>query len=82
MSVTAQQILDACNQAILDIVTGAAQEKVIDLGGGRQQRFTALNISDLRRLRDSLKAEIAADSVGSTFVAAQFLPRGRFSVDE
>ena len=82
MSVTAQSLLTACNQAILDIVTGQSQEKTIDLGNGRTHIYNALNINDLRRLRDNLKAEVQADSAGSTFVSAQFLPRGRFSVDE
>lgn len=77
MAKTNQQILDAVNDAIFQIVSGAAQEKRISIGG-EEKIFTALNLDELRRLRTEMKAEIS-DEENGTFTNAQFLDYGRFS---
>ena len=76
---TASELLAACNSALLEIMSGAAQEKTIDLGGGNSAKYSALNIDQLRRFRDGLKAEVQAETAGSPFVSAQFLASGTFS---
>ena len=76
---TTQQLLDQLNTALHEILSGQAAEKVITLKDGSSQRFTALDIEQLQKLRNQLKAEVSASSQGRTAFAS-FLPKGRFSV--
>lgn len=78
---TAQQTLDAINKAIHDIANGQASEKYVTTPDGRVQKFLALNLQSLYKLKSQYQTEVTAASSGSNscFSGAVFTSKGRFS---
>ena len=79
MAVTAQQLLDAVNKALLALLMdGIGSVKVEDI------TYTANDVDKLKRLRNDLKLEVAQELSSSSgrdpmFVGAEFTPKTRFS---
>jgi len=57
MSATAQELLDAANEAILALLQGRIQEYQFG-----QRRFRYADLAELRRVRDTLKEEVSGES--------------------
>lgn len=60
MSKTAQELLDAVDQAIYDVVTSG-----VAFFGGAGKQYTVNDLSKLRMLRADLQREVAAESSGN-----------------
>ena len=64
MSTTAQELLDAVNTAILDLITGKVSSTSVN---GRS--YTKLDLGELRQMRGELQKETRSSSSGAIRVA-------------
>lgn len=64
MAATAQEQLDAIDDAILAIVTGRVAQVSRGTAGGGSQSLSRLSLSELRQLRSEVAARAAAASAG------------------
>ncbi len=64
MSATAQQILDATNDAILALIQNGAKSYTMTTGD-TVRTVTKLDLPELRAMRDEAKQEVSLSTVGS-----------------
>ena len=67
MATTAQQIVDACDAAILAIVQGKQSSATVN-----GITYTRLNLDELRRTRDSFQESVNAAALTSEATTAPF----------
>jgi len=63
MAATAQQILDAANDAILALIQGGAKSYTLTIED-TQRQVTKLDLDELRVMRDEARKEVNLTTVG------------------